>query len=292
MSLVHFTREVAADVVALQCHACRKRYTGADLDHMIGGADELACRDCGAGGMIPHRESSIEERFGVWARFTPLPDQLMDQRSALGIGTNELVVIWALERHRRAMGDEVFPSRERIAELTGLSVATIKRVVAKLADAGLIRRRQIHYKDSGKKASNRYDLDPLWTAVFTAGQCDPPSEQSSLPTPTAGQTDPRTAGQIITPPRVTLTQEVDVKEEVDALREVDPVGTAPAQAPPHAHACDDLLGSADIDGNVNDSTRTDDTSAEWTAFQEWWQTNHPKLTVSAAWKRWETEHAT
>src|ERR1700727_1184063 len=119
--LLHRAGQVTGDIISLECHGCRARYAGDQLDELLI-FDELRCLDpqCGSGGMIPHRTSRVEDRFPLplTTSFTPLPNALQDRAQELGLGPHELLLLWALERHRRAMGDEVFPGRSTLARLT------------------------------------------------------------------------------------------------------------------------------------------------------------------------------
>lgn len=166
MSLVHRVSQLADDVVALECHRCRASFRRDEIE--VEG-DELFCGDpeCRAGGLIAHRTALISERFPaeIATPWTAIPDALMDHRSELDLGPHEILVVIALERHRRAMGEEghrTYPSRQTLAHRTGLSEASVKRAIARLARLGLIRRWQPRFVQTGIKANNRYDLDPLW----------------------------------------------------------------------------------------------------------------------------------
>jgi hypothetical protein len=249
VALVHRREQVGVDVVALECHACGMRYVGPEIDEILA-FDELRCPDpeCGAGGMIARKASRLEERFpdALARRFTPLPDALMDQACALGLGPNELLVIWALERHRRLMGDVVFPSHRKLANLTRLSVPTVKRALAKLVKAELIEQ-QPHFRADGGRTTSQYNLDGLWQALATHSShrpthsshrpthsshrprgegAKPPELVDDIPFDLGGidHTDPG--------PQVTQThQEVDVVVEVDAVPEGDLVSTRTAPRP-------------------------------------------------------------
>jgi hypothetical protein len=234
MSLVHRREQVEPDVIALECHECGHRHSGEELNALLVVFErDFQCLNCMSGGMIPRTASRIDERFppAIAARFTPLPEELLQKRVQLGIGSHELLVIWSMEWHRRAMGDEVFPSRERMAAHTGLSVASVKRAVVKLEAAGLISVRHRPRGARGRLGTNQYNLDALWTKLAapdsTTGHTDPWSAGSEGETSTMGQADPWTTGHSDPRPRVTQTPEVDVVE-VDVFSEVDPVGTSPA----------------------------------------------------------------
>ncbi len=167
MSLIHRPDQITGDIVALECHDCHERFAPDD-ELASGSLGDLACPSCGTGGLIPHRQSKLHERFpaAIAQPFTPLPEALMDHRAELGIGPNELLVIIALERHRRLMGDLVFPSQERIAGLTGLSVSSTARAIKRLRSKKLVSCSRPGIRGgAGGRGHVRYDLDPLWVAL-------------------------------------------------------------------------------------------------------------------------------
>lgn len=300
-SLVHRSDQVAVDVVALECHRCRVRYSGDELVELLG-FEELTCLDpdCRAGGMVALRRSTLAERFGeaFTGAWTPLPEALMDHAGNLGIGSNELLVIWALERHRRALGDEVFPGQQRIAGLTGLTIYQVRRALAKLVHRGLIDRRQPGREGKRGRAKVRYVLDPLWTAVTHLVSAS--DNQTSEPAPFGEQQDsPNNSDNVVFgfgehrgPDLVSTTgpiwcapehHEVDVVE-IDAIEE-DPAGTSPApttessavaEAPaPDLAAVDDLPTDAERE-----------LSKRFAAFRA----EHPKITNPLqAWRRFAAE---
>ena len=117
-----------------------------------------------------------------------------------------------LERHRRLTGDIVFPSRAKVAKLTGLSNATVKRTIAKLVRRGLITR-QKRFREDGAQTSNAYNLDPLWEklAGFTLGSSNPPPGShrpgGDLANPTKAHSDPGGLGHTDPGPWVTVPKE-------------------------------------------------------------------------------------
>ncbi len=321
MSLVHRADQVGPDIVALGCHRCGARYGGDQLNEILS-FDELQCleSDCHAGGMIPYRSSTIDERYPapLSERFTPLPEALMDHRSALNIGPNELLVIWALERHRRAMGDVVFPGQARLAALAGLSVHQVRRALTKLVGAGLVGRDQPGAGGKRGRARVHYHLDPLWErlAELEGGNGSPVraprsividldddipfgelvdtsahqtgfGEQERTPKEVADGFGAHSEGGLV---RTTSpiwcapdAPEVDV-EEVDANRE-DPVGTSPAPQPEPLHA----VAEPAPDVVAEDDSATDEEKEHFRRALEL-QAAHPerKLTISKAYELTET----
>ena len=276
------------------------RYVGAELQALLG-FDALVCLDpdCRAGGMIAHHRGSVDERFPgpLSSRFTPIPDALMDHAAALGLGTNEMVIVWALERHRRAIGDEVWPSQQRLSELTRLSVPTVKRSITKLVKLGLLTLRRSYFKDTGRRAPNRYTLDGCWqkladreTASSTMGHSEPWSRDHSEPwretassEVTRDQGEPPSTDQNGDTPGITVSQEVDVQRK-RCTAEVDPAGTSPApRTEPDAldESAPDVADTGDLDSD----------SEEYAIFNAWWE-RHPRLkSFSAAYRRYQAETA-
>ncbi len=321
MSLVHHLDQLTDDIVAVKCTRCGTRYDRDDIP--IVGDDTVGCLDCGIGGMIPSRASKVDERFPplLASHYTPLPEAVMDHRVALGIGANETLVVWALERHRRAAGDEVFPSQERLAELTGLSVPTIKRSIAKLVKKELVASRSFYFKDSGRRAPNRYTLDPLWQKLedlenATTDQTDPrttdhrdprwaesgaTTDKADTSTATTDHPDPPSMDQISPSPGITVIQEVDVPKEVEAaMKEIrTPSGARPASpahverpAPPNDPGPNpfgpDPGSEPIIDG---DATNDDADTDEYQQFVTWKQHHHANLNTLDAWKQWKAREA-
>lgn len=160
MGLIHRADQRAPEIVALECHNCQARYSGDRIEDL---GDPFVCTACGFGGMIPSSVVRAGDRLPpeLADRWTMLPDALLDHAGVLGLGPHELVLIWALERHRRVLGEPVWPSRNRLEELTTLSEGQLKRANTKLQRLGLVTRGQAHYLKSGAFATNRYDVGPL-----------------------------------------------------------------------------------------------------------------------------------
>jgi hypothetical protein len=214
-ALVRSLEEISDDVVLLECVHCAERHQGAEFEGM---GEPLACIGCGLSGFIPRRANQMADRFppALAQNFTPLPNALLDRAEELSLGAHELLVVWALERHRRVAGDEVFPSRQRLAQLTRLSEPSVGRATGKLARLGLIARRQGRWRDSGRRAVTRYDLDPLWRTV--AEQVSGAPEISVISRPEIreiAQPEPR----LISRPEIREIAEVDVAQEEQPAEE-------------------------------------------------------------------------
>jgi hypothetical protein len=174
--LVRYEHEIAAGVRVLECVQCREKYPA---DEAIDLGTPLTCV-CGGVGFIPRRIARIAERFPeeIAGKFTPLPDALQDHAKALGLSGRELLTVWALERHRRAMGDRVFPSVVLLAKLTQQSERTVKRGLQVLNEKGYVRTERYRWIATGRRASNRYDLDGLWRKV---AELEAEDQVASLP---------------------------------------------------------------------------------------------------------------
>lgn len=205
MSLVRRLDEVSSDTVALECPRCRTRVSRAHWD-LFG--DPLMCSECMESGLIPRR-AGVCDRFPeeIVAPFTPLPEALMDHAAALGLGSRELLVIWALERHRRTTGDLVFPSIGRLAALTQLGERTVKRSLRQLVELGYVARIAARRSRTARIASNRYDLTPLWEAIA--------AEAAGSST---GRCDPRGQGQSGRLPQANVARQVDAVEPDASLK--------------------------------------------------------------------------
>lgn len=235
MSLVHYVEDVDSDrLVALTCPQCKQRHTGDDLDEILElSGDGLRCvtLDCGASGLVAHYESQIAERFpeSIATPFTPLPYALLAHRDTLGLGPHELMVIWALEHHRRAPGDEVWD--EDLVERTGLSADKLKRATSKLVRHGLVTRRRSRMSD-GRLGTMRYRLDPLWqrlAELTTARQCTVDDVTRSQDPATAHQFTVDHSAPVPEPGRTGAPSREEAFGE-EPLKGEDPVGIAPADA--------------------------------------------------------------
>lgn len=234
--LARWVDDLPKGTVALTCPRCRVDYTLDELDEY-----QLLCRKCGQSGLIPRQVPRLADRFpGELATdWTPIPNALLERREALGLHPHELLVIWVLESHRRLAGDEVFPSRDRLVALTGLSRASVTRAISTLVHRGLLARWQPRYQDSGRAAPVRYQLDALWEAIEEDLRSEPATHteprDEPAPTSAATQPEPRPATHRESPPathrepRPRLTEsrkEEDAAQEADAQRKKKPVGIA------------------------------------------------------------------
>lgn len=115
---------------------------------------------------------------------------LMDTpASRLGLNFTDKAVLQALVGHlnQKRNGTEVWPGNERLAELTGGSIDTIRRAKKRLHDSGLIRIR----RDSGKSDVCSIDVDAI------RALCDPLQNakgQTADPSQIAGGTPSKLPG--------------------------------------------------------------------------------------------------
>lgn len=212
MSLVRRLEEIDASVGALECPHCTTRFVRAEWADL---GDPLTCDGCGVSGLIPRR-ARVADRFpeGIGSRFTPIPEALMDHAEELGFGARELLVVWALERHRRSGGELVFPSVARLASLTQLSERTVKRSLQQLVALGHVGRARARWRGTSRLASNRYDLAPLWQRVADA-------EHAAA---AAGLAVPRATGHSRREPQDSVTREVDAVQRDACLERETPDG--------------------------------------------------------------------
>jgi DNA-binding Lrp family transcriptional regulator len=110
--------------------------------------------------------------------------------------------------HRNKRTGQCNPTREKLAEELGVSVATIKRAVKELSDANLIRSKKLQY-------TNSYEIQP--------GQNDPVERSAgSNPTGSPGQDDPAA-------PPVSLYEPIYGEPIAAAYSEVEGVRAAAAR---------------------------------------------------------------
>jgi len=149
----------------LICVGCRTLFETPDelLDY--------ACPDCRNEGFIRRRRRAsrrVEERWPakVGATWVAVPTVLFEAVVPLGLDATDLALLVVLEAHRLD-GDgatEVWPSQQRLAARTGSSVATVKRHIKKLADAGLIEITR-ESRPGGRYAANHYTRRGLDAAL-------------------------------------------------------------------------------------------------------------------------------
>lgn len=270
MALIHDADEIPTGTLSLECHNCGKIYLAADMDDA-----ELRCEGCGASGFIPRRAAATAQRFPapLGQSFVPVPTALLEHAGALGIGPHEVLLVIALEKHRRLMGDEVFPGRQTLARLTQMSEHQVKRSSSKLVMLGLITRRQPGNTNQLGRGANRYCLDPLWerlaalafgahqrpqtapVAVHERPQPRAEDHLRALVRPFAGADDPICGAP--------------VRHEVDAVeveQRIEPVGATTA-APLIAEGVDEAHQR----------------------FLTWWAQHCPDVPILAAHKRFQAE---
>ncbi len=279
--LIRTADELEPGVVAVDCVKCGRRYSADEFRVM-----EL-CYDCNCGGFIPRRIPRVEDRFPpeLASRFTPLPEALMDHADALNIGPHELLVVWALERHRRVSGDEVWPSRQTLQRLTRLSRGQVTRAIGKLRP--LLNPYQPRF-NSGRHATNRYTLDFLWSAVADLERgVEPSTVAHQWATVNSEKADKSAANATVahqwatdrgSPANITVAHqwatEVDTEEE-DAFFKESPVGTSSRSE----RRDDPPLYDTDQDEPEGDDSRYRD-------FMAWKDEHAPNAKVTPAlWRR-------
>lgn len=81
---------------------------------------------------------------GASSTFTPIPNQLLDAEAFSKLSPAAFKVYAVLRRHSGVDNRPVWPSRERIARLAGMSVSHVKRCLKELETANLIEREERH----------------------------------------------------------------------------------------------------------------------------------------------------
>src|SRR3954465_604361 len=75
---------------------------------------------------------------GVGVPFVALPVLLLEHGEALGLESDDLLVLLALESHRFRADAPVWPSMKTLAALPRLSVSSVQRSVRRMREKGLI----------------------------------------------------------------------------------------------------------------------------------------------------------
>ena len=88
-----------------------------------------------------------------------------------GLTCNEFGVMSVIVHHMNVVTGECWPTCRTLAEATGLSYATVRRIVGRMARRGLIRRERRRHK--GRLGSYLYTVPPvLCTACGEHRGCD------------------------------------------------------------------------------------------------------------------------
>jgi hypothetical protein len=103
----------------LECVQCGERYGREDEDELLESwGDEPACSDCECKGFIARAPADrVADRLPPGMPWSPLGDWVLDYSEELGLTTQQLTLVWALERHRRRGDEWVYPGIDRLARL-------------------------------------------------------------------------------------------------------------------------------------------------------------------------------
>ena len=106
------------------------------------------------------------------------------------VGTTGFGVYCALLRFADRQG-ECFPSRDRIAADTGLSVETVRRVLRELRDAGFITV-EYRFDPDGRQTANLYTIEDMGVIATTQAPKNTPHEAPKNPPHQGGKNVPLT----------------------------------------------------------------------------------------------------
>jgi len=94
--------------------------------------------------------------------WTAIPNVLIERQQALQLDSLGLNIVLILLKHWwRADDGAPYPSKQKIADMTGKSLSSVQRSVRKLEERGLVKREKRYAKDSSAQLSNGYALDGL-----------------------------------------------------------------------------------------------------------------------------------
>ena len=94
------------------------------------------------------------------AGWTVLPSIILEKQHALGLDPIDVNILLQLARHWWYADNPPHPSKASIAECLGVDPSTVRRHIAAMEQAGLIRR-EARYKKSGGQENNAYHFDGL-----------------------------------------------------------------------------------------------------------------------------------
>jgi len=122
-------------------------------------------------------KSTVRSKFPgkLGTKFVAIPAGLFEHREALDLEALDLLIVIALERHRRERGAEVFPSLKTLGAATGLSERTLRNRLSRLDQLELVPSRP------REGTSNTYDLEPLWQRIAGLAGSPTPAGDAGVP---------------------------------------------------------------------------------------------------------------
>lgn len=110
--------------------------------------------------------------------FVKVPADVIGRLKQIGLTANEVLLVIVLVSFLRddRPGELPYPGIDTLAKLVGSDPATVKAMVNKLDQAGLIK---VQRGEKGRGRSNRYDLGPL-LAQLAEPTCDVSEEDNNL----------------------------------------------------------------------------------------------------------------
>ena|GEM_PF-4785300 len=248
MTTLTWPDEVPAGTTWVRHAACRRTFPLSTIG--VDGAGKLLCEFCeadepGAGyGFVAIRRPAVADLLPepLASAYTPLPHALWDHGHRLGLDKNAKLVIGALWRHQYGK-PQAYPGVDLLAVETGLGEKTVRLTTSALSRRGLLIVERV-----GKKATNRYDLTPLWEALaaLASGRRDRSPDDRADPA-VNGRCD-RSRAVVVTDHRaVVVTAEVEPPgRESQEKESLPPVGPPPASRGRQSGSAG-ILGSAPAD---------------------------------------------
>jgi len=111
-----------------------------------------------------NHQTKLNEKWGedsIKAGWTAIPSVILEYQQRLGLNAMDLAIILHLVKHWWESHRNPYPSKRRVCEAMGISESTMRKHVAKLQKAGLVRRLPKHIAGTKGIASNEYDLSGL-----------------------------------------------------------------------------------------------------------------------------------
>jgi len=95
------------------------------------------------------------------AGWTAVPSIILEKQQAIGLNPIDVNILLHLARHWWYSDNLPHPSKATLAQCMGINQSTVRRHIAQLEQAGLIKRKARYDSKTGGQTSNHYDFEGL-----------------------------------------------------------------------------------------------------------------------------------